>query len=388
MPVNGQPVQVEFAGRSTDIDAALWRACFREPLEGQFWYHTLETSGLDDQFSFSYAVIKRGGVPVGIAPCFVHDVPLALVAPPPVAWVLARLAKVFPRIGFQRTFFVGSPCSDEGTVGLIPGVALPEVVEALGAAVRDRARGLKAPMIVFKDFPQADVPALAGLPGFVPSVSYPGTVVALPGPGKEAYYRALSHNRRHNQLKKLRRSRELLPLETTVVDRPSDQELAEIFGLFLQTYARGKTKFERLSVRFFERIREQAPARFLLLRDPVDGALVAFMLLFRLGDRVVNKFLGLDYERGRNVFLYFRLFDAAVDFAYSVGARELQSGQTGYAAKLALGHRLVPLCNVFHHRNPLVHVVFRAIGRRLTWPSLDPELPAQPGGPQAGDQGG
>ena len=374
MPIDGQAVQFEFLDRTTDIDESVWRDCFPPPLEGLFWYRTLETSGLEDQFTFSYAVIRKAGQPVGIAPCFLHDVPITLVAPRPVAWVLSLLSKVFPRVGYQRTFFVGSPCSDEGTIGLLPGVKLTEVLPGLSEAVRARARQLKAPMIVFKDFPSADRPALAGLRGFAPTVSYPGTVVTLPAPDKDAYHRSLAHTQRHNLLKKLRRSRELLPLETSIVQRPSDAELAEIFGLFMQTYERGKTKFERLDRRFFERIREQAPARFILQRDPTGGALVAIMLVFHLGDRVINKFIGLDYHRGTKAYLYFRLFDAALDFAYANGARELQSGQTGYRAKLDLGHRLVPLFNVFRHENPLVHALFRAIGRRVTWRSLDSDL--------------
>jgi hypothetical protein len=98
------------------------------------------------------------------------------------------------------------------------------------------------------------------------------------------------------------------------------------------------------------------------------------MLVFRLGDRVINKFIGLDYRRGNKAYLYFRLFDAALDFAYDSGARELQSGQTGYRAKLDLGHRLVPLFNIFRHENPLVHAIFRTIGGRVTWQSLDGDL--------------
>jgi uncharacterized protein len=374
MPIDRQAVQVEFAGRAGDLDESVWRDCFRDPREGLFWYQTLETSGLEDQFTFSYGLIKVAGKPVGIAPCFLHDVPIALVAPRPVASILSHLSKVFPRVGYQRTFFVGSPCSDEGTIGLVPGIKLTDVVHELGAAVRNQARQFKARMIVFKDFPQADLPALTGIGGFFPTVSYPGTVVPLPASGKDAYYRSLSHTQRHNFLKKLRRSRELLPLETSIVKRPSDRELAEVFGLFIQTYERGRTKFERLNLRFFERIREQAPAQFILQRDQADGALVSFMLVFHLGDRVINKFIGLDYRRGTKTYLYFRLFDAALDFAYESGATELQSGQTGYRAKLDLGHRLVPLFNVFRHENRLVHAIFRAVGGRVTWQSLDGDL--------------
>src|SRR3989442_6104181 len=43
---------------------------------------TLEQCGLEDQFSFLYGVIHRDGTPVGIAPAFAMDFPVALVAPP------------------------------------------------------------------------------------------------------------------------------------------------------------------------------------------------------------------------------------------------------------------------------------------------------------------
>ena len=98
------------------------------------------------------------------------------------------------------------------------------------------------------------------------------------------------------------------------------------------------------------------------------------MLVFRIGDRVVNKFIGLDYSRAGQTYLYFRLFEAALGFAHATGARELQSGQTGYRAKLDLGHTLVPLFNLVRHKNPLSHAIYRAIGGRVTWSSLDADL--------------
>jgi hypothetical protein len=374
MPLNGQAVQIAFVEKAEAIAGHLWQECFPPPLEGRFWYQTLEACGLEDQFRFQYAVLSTGGRPVGIAPCFLHDVPMALVAPPAAAWLLNGLAKLFPRAGYQRTFFVGSPCADEGTIGLVAGVKLADVIGELVDAIEARAGELRATMIVFKDFPETELAALAKAPGFCATLSYPGTVVPLPVPDKEAYYRALAHKQRHNLLKKLRQSRGTLTLETRTVKRPSDAELAEIFGLFRQTYERGKTKFERLGPCFFEAVREDPAASFILQRAAPGGALVAFMLVFRLGHRVINKFIGLDYHQDRRSYLYFRLFDAALDFAYAAGAGEIQSGQTGYSAKLDLGHRLVPLFNVFRHRNPLVHSIFRAVGRRITWTSLDHDL--------------
>ncbi len=367
---------VEFVRSASQIDGALWAECFPAPLEGRFWYETLEASGLEGQFEFHYALVKSGPRTVGIAPCFVHNVPIALVAPRPVALLLNALARWFPGVGHQRTLFVGSPCSDEGTIGLSSGVALGDVAGVLGAAILEKAAHLGAPMIVFKDFPEGAANALGALAGagFFQMVSFPGTLLALRGGDMDSYLKSLSSMQRHNLRKKLRRSGALLALDTRVVRNPGAPELAEIHGLFAQTYLRGRTKFEKLDLRFFEAIRGHPEAHFILQRDTQTGALVAFMLVFRIGDRVVNKFIGLDYSRAGQTYLYFRLFEAALGFAHATGARELQSGQTGYRAKLDLGHTLVPLFNLVRHKNPLIHAIYRAIGGRVTWSSLDADL--------------
>lgn len=375
MPGGPPNLQVEFFARVGEIDCALWEACFPAPLEGLFWYETLERSGLEDQFTFRYALIRVDGRPVGIAPCFVHDVPIALVAPKPVAFVLRSLSPIFPRAAFQRTFFIGSPCSDEGTIGLLPGFTLADVAPALISAVRREALAFRAPVVAFKDFRSSDAKILSGHDGFFSMVSYPGAAVTLPPGGMDAYLRGLSQNQRHQFRKKLRRSREILHLKVSIVPRPTDSELREIFGLFWQTYERGKTKFERLRPSFFEEIRGRDPVHFILLRDAASGELAAFMLVFHLGPRLINKFIGIDYYRGPHAYLYFRLFEAALDFAYSQGAAEIQSGQTGYRAKLDLGHRLVPLANILRHQNPLLHALYRAVCTRLTRKSLDSDLP-------------
>ena len=73
---------VRFVESEAQIDAQLWDVCFPPPLEGRWWYATLERAGLEEQFSFRYGLISRDGVPVGIAPAFVMDFPVGRVAPP------------------------------------------------------------------------------------------------------------------------------------------------------------------------------------------------------------------------------------------------------------------------------------------------------------------
>jgi hypothetical protein len=359
---------VGFVSRAEEIDPALWEACFAPPLEGRWWYETLEQSNLEDQFSFLYAVIRQGQAPVGIAPAFVMNFPVSLVAPDALKPLLPFLGS----LAHPKTLFVGSPCSDEGTVGLLPGVERKAALVALQDALSAKAREIDAPLIVWKDVP---LPAATDLEwsGMFRVVSFPGTIVELGG-DKAAYLASLKGSRRHNLLKKIKRSRANAALRSDVVQHPDTRTLDEIFALFRQTYERAATSFERLTREFFARIAKADCARFIVLREEKSGEMVAFMLAFELGTKLINKFVGMDYRRPGEWQLHFRLWEAALDYAFSRGLRTIQSGQTGYAPKIETGHRLVPLVNYCRHRNRLVNALAARAARGIDWPTLDADL--------------
>jgi hypothetical protein len=362
---------VRFVESEAQIDAPLWDACFPPPLEGRWWYAALEHAGLEDQFSFRYGMIHRDGVAVGIAPAFVMDFPVSLVAPPALMGTVARLGRMFPKLVKPRTLFVGSPCADEGTVGVLPGVDSKSALRALQQALAALAREVGAALLVWKDFGELDW--LAREARLFPVVSFPGTLVELGG-SKEAYFGALKGSRRHQLRKKLRRSAASVGVRVEVVQRPDEGTLDAVFALFWQTYEKATTKFERLNRRFFARIAEQSQSHFILVRERSSDELLAFMLCFDLGAKVINKFIGIDYTRPKEWLLYFRLWDAAVDWALARGAAVIQSGQTGYAPKIETGHRLVPLTNYCAHRNGVIHALGRLAARSIDWATLDDDL--------------
>ena len=372
-----QRITLRWAASAAEIPADFWSLAFPPPIEGIWWYRALEQARLEKQFRFAHGVIEREQQAIGIVPSFQMDVPIDLVAPPVIAAALRAGSRIIPGLRYQRTLFVGSPCSDEGTVGLIPGQPLEPVLEVVQGALEARAQEVDASMIVWKDFPdetRSDLDRLAAARGLFRLVSFPGTRVRLPGPSFDDYLAALKPPKRHRLKRNLRRGKEALPLVASVVQRPTEPILAEIFALFWQTYERGKTKFERLTPEFFAAIAAEPPAHFVLLRNPATGRLAAFMLLFLVGRRAINKFIGIDYALGGEARLYFQLWEQAVRWAGAAGATELQSGQTGYPVKLDIGHELVPLTNYCKHRNWLVHRLFAAATSRVNWASLDDEL--------------
>jgi hypothetical protein len=370
-------IEIQWVSHAEDIPQHLWEQCFPQPLEGFWWYSTLDRCGIGDQFIFAYAIIVRSGVRIGIAPTFLMDVPIDIVAPPLVARTIKIAAKFSPRLLYQRTLFVGSPCSDEGTVGLVQGENIHDIIPALQHELDVRARQSKASMIVWKDLPHETCREIGPLlldRGLFRLVSFPGTRLALRGSAFEDYLKALTSHQRYNLRKKLRQSHSKGGLEESIIQSPDDTLLGEIFGLFLQTYEHGETKFERLTPAFFKLISACPVSHFVLLRDAANGKLVAFMLCFLLGKRVINKFIGIDYSYGGNWFLYFRLWQTAVTWTLGTGAEELQSGQTGYQAKYDLGNRFVPLSNYCKHFTPVVHHIFRTIAGYISWSTLDDDL--------------
>jgi peptidoglycan biosynthesis/recognition FemAB-like protein len=375
--VSAPGFSVHFVDSESKIDPALWDACFAPPLEGRWWYSTLEQCGLEDQFSFLYGVIQRDGVAAGIAPAFVMDFPVALVVPPALRRGIEGLGRIFPSLAYPRTLFVGSPCAEEGTVGMLRGVDSKSALLALQQALQARARVLGAALLVWKDFPASYAPDLEWLTQqqrLFRLVSFPGTIVELPGRSKEAYFAALKGTRRHALRKKLRRSAASVDLRVEIVQGPDGRALDALFGLFWQTYQKATTRFEKLNRKFFEIVATRPESHFIVLRERSSDETVAFMLCIDMGSRVINKFIGIDYRRPRDWLLYFRLWDAAVEWALSRGADAIQSGQTGYAPKIETGHRLVPLTNYCAHRNPVVHAIGRALARRINWSTLDDDL--------------
>jgi len=369
-------IKVEWVNSEADIPAALWETCFQAPFEGRWWYAALEKSGLEDQFSFMYGVVYEDDKAVAIAPAFVMNVPIRLVVPPALLPAVNVLGKIIPSLLYQRTFFIGSPCSDEGRIGMINVENVAARLLAINQAMQAQADQLQAPMRVWKDFSnvhQTDFTAILKPEGLFQLISFPSTEVKLEGTNFQSYLSALKSSRRSKLNKKLKQAANA-PVEVEVLQQPNAQNMDEIFNLFWQTYEKGDTKFERLNRQFFDLISAQEHSYYVILREQKTKKILAFMLCFKLGEHVINKFIGIDYSQPKEWFLYFRLWEAAVEWTYSVGAKSIQSGQTGYAPKIELGNNMIALTNYCKHKNPLVHWIYAKIASTVNWNTLDEDF--------------
>ena len=365
---------VEWRRRAEDIPEEAWTRCFRPPQEGRWIYATLERSGLEDQFSFAYALVMRDEAIIAIAPVFTAILPISIVAPDFISQLLELGGPLTRRLRHQKTVFVGSPCADEGHVGTAQDVELSDVAPLLQRSLRQFAARNGCANIVWKDFPQSASPTLAGLAGLSEIVSYPSTAIVEIPKDFESYLAGLSVKQRHNLRRKLRLSREAITLTTQIASEADDALIDEIWPLFQNTYDKAPTKFERLTETFWREVTAQPQTSLIVLRDARDGRAVAFLLACLEGRRAINKFIGMDYAQGARSFLYFRLWEEFLRWAMWKGATGVQSGQMTYEAKLDLGHELVPLSNFFRYRNPVLHLIASRVARSVSWGSLDETL--------------
>ena len=365
---------VNWVDSESEIAPELWQAYFPAPYEGHWWYQVMERCGIQDQFTFLYAVVSDSSGTIAIAPAFVMNVPMRLVLPPAILPLANLIGHIVPSALYQRTLFIGSPCSDEGHVGMLDGVNRLAVLNSIELAMVSKAKQLQASMRVWKDFPQQYAIDFTSLNAHLfKVVSFPGTSVELPDATKDGYLATLKSSRRNKLKKKLRLAAES-PVDVEVIQQPDSEILNELFNLFWQTYEKGGTKFERLNRKFFDLIAAETNSHFVILREQSNGKIVAFMLCFALGDQVINKFIGIDYQQPKEWFLYFKLWEAAVDWAAGIGAKSIQSGQTGYAPKIELGNQLVPLTNYCAHLNPVINWIYAKVAKTINWDTLDADL--------------
>jgi hypothetical protein len=348
--------RVEFFETASQIPNGIWDSCFQPPAEGCWWYETLDQSGIKDQFTFFYGLIEH---------------------PQEFLRLLRPVGKIVPSVLCQRTVFVGSPVLDEGRVGLVSHVNRRTALLSLQVALEKKADELRAPLIVWKDFPEsssADLNWLSQERRLFRVISFPNTIVEFPSRRKEDYFAAMKGSRRRNLKKKLRLSREHVALSVEIVQRPDAKTLDDIFKLFWQTYEKSATKFERLNRKFFEVIAEKPATIFIILREKTTGEMIAFMLCFDMGERLINMFIGMDYSRPKEWMLFFRLWEAVVDLALSRGFCAIVSGRSSYEAKIEMGHKLVPLNNYCRHRNIFLHSIYRIFAQTIHWASMDEAL--------------
>lgn len=288
--------------------------------EGYDFYKALQASKIDG-FRFGYFAVYRQNQLITVAPYFVMDFRLATLLPD--SW----LKKCLSWIKFNLAC-IGNPTAD---FGRIEGEVSAEVLACI-----DQRLAKKGSLLAYKGFPD-------GLPlaGFVQAAGLPVPVVPL----RADYFDAMQSKRRNLLKRKLKKAATLRYEEH---DSLPPELVEKVYALYLNTYQKAELKFEKLTPEYFSGTSKIS--KYLLFF--YDDELIGFTQLIGKNGYLVNRYIGLDYDKSTSHNLYFVMFIRAVEMAVREGYTALEMGATSYEFKRILGARQVPTWNYYRHTKP------------------------------------
>lgn len=356
------------------IEKSEWDLIFGELLQGYEFYRSIEESGLEG-FSFYYVLIYEDERLALIAPVFTSDFKLDIAVGGIIQGLIQAIRKIIPRFLILKTLFCGSPISENGVLGISKGAENKEVlIYELIKIMEEFCRHSRIPLILFKDFLKEDLPLLEPLStkGFFAAESFPTVVAELHYNSIDEYFASLSHNTRKDLRRKIKKAKASGNIVVEVFDNVEDI-IEDVYALYLNTYAAGSVRFEKLTKAFFINVGKYIPqTKFFLYY--LDGKLAAFNLCFAYKDTLIDEFIGFDYDIAYKYNLYYFSWCYNIEWCLKNSIKYYQVGQTDYYPKLRLGGRLVPLYALLRHNNAIVNSALKLFAKLLVPVNLDQNI--------------
>jgi predicted N-acyltransferase len=359
-----------------------WKRALQNNCKDHRYYEVVEET-LDCGFEHHYLVLEtRSGEAIAIQPVFFVRQNLVEGVPGKIRSIVERVRKVFPRFLTMRVLMVGCGAGT-GVLGACDEKDEPWLADALQATLRIYAKGNKASLVVFKDFPANYRSALDRLlsSGYERMPSMPMTRLPLSYANWDEYFCTLSKATRKDLRRKFRKTERAPKIEMQVLNDVTPL-VDEIYPLYLAVHERSPLKFETLTKDYFSAVGQRMPdyARFFIWRQ--NGKIVAFSFCLVCGDALYDECIGLDYSVALDLHLYFYTLRDIISWALQQRLKYYYSNPLNYEPKLHLDCELVPLDLYVTHTNPLLNPIFRRVLKYLGPTRHDPVLQKFPNADQ------
>ena len=198
--------------------------------------------------------------------------------------------------------------------------------------------------------------------------------LALPYATLDDYLATLSRATRKD-LRRKQRARSALRIEW----RHDLQGIREdVVRLYRNTLKRATMQLEELSADYFESVLDELSARASCVCYWLGETLVAFNLVLHDTNRLIDKYIGMDYRHARELNLYYVSWMENVRYAIEHRIGVYQSGQGLPQEKLRLGSTLAPNWLWYQHRNRLIDSTMKTAERALGLHRQDASTQAAP----------
>jgi Peptidogalycan biosysnthesis/recognition len=351
-----------------------WARAFSGRRKDHRYYELLEDT-LKQGFDYRYFAIRdSGGEICSVQPFFILDQDLVAGVGGRTKASLDFIRRAWPRCLMMRTLMVGC-VAGEGHLDADESSAFANA-RLLACGIVPHARNLRAPLIVFKEFPTQYRAPLACLltRGFSRVPSLPMTCLNIDYADFEDYMnKALNSATRRKLRKKFRIAAQAAPIRMSIVHDVTPF-IDEIYPLYLQVYERSKLHFEKLTKDFFCGIGRVMPdkVRFFIWRQ--ETRIVAFTLCMFEGKALYAEYIGLDYSVALQLHLYHYAVRDMTAWAIAEGYRWFRSSGLNYDPKLHLRHRLDPIDLYVRHCSPVVNAALKWLLPLIEPTRYDPSL--------------
>lgn len=384
-PISHSPVQflstlpTNFASEKYTIERSFCAAKFEEVVWDKllandaesYRYHLAFEGGKIEGFKTGYIAVKRGGVIVSIAPYFITDYRLDTTVQGALKNVLVKVQKYLPKLFSLRILCVGSPVTDSCKFGINPDIPFDaDMLEALNVELEKIALREKVSVIAFKDVIEKQTNVFrAPLKklGYTEVANMPVASNLIQFASLDEYLNSLSYSMRKN-LRRKRKSLQKVRIEE-YDGAPPDMNV--IHALYLNTYEKSETKFEKLTLDFFESMAGLMPNNTRFVLYYVEDQLIAFNCLLYRNGVMLDKYIGMDETLAKKHNIYFLSWLHNIEMCIRDGFHTFQSGQASYETKLRLGAELTPTAIFFKHTNIYLNQPLKLLSRVLAYANFD-----------------
>ncbi len=336
-----------------------WQQAFAEQRKDRRYYEIVERT-VEGEFEHRYFVLRDGGGVVrAIQPFFVLDQDLMAGVGGSIQRLVSKVRRWWPRFLRLRTLMVG--CSaGEGHLDAATDAVRETIAKTLATSLRNHARAMKAPLVVFKEFParyRDTMQSLRTVGGYTRVPSLPMTQLALNFADFDAYMQQkLSRMARKDLRRKFKSTAKAAPIEMQIVRDVADI-VDEIYPLYLQVYERSSLHFEKLTKEYLVELGRRMPDRVRYFVWRQNGKIVAFNLCLVHADAIYDEYIGLDYTVALDLHLYHYTFRDVMNWAIAQGYKRFVSNGLNYDPKLHLRQELVPVDLYVRHTSALGNAI-------------------------------
>lgn len=342
----GAPVTEQIWCSVAEIDVAAWEQV-RTPTDLFLDLRLLRAveSSMSGTCRFRYVLYRDGaGDPVAIAVLSSFTIDIGVLADDDWSrWALGLCRRVSRWLVDYRIAFCGLPLSAcQSSLRFAVGADTTAILQQLDRTLRKLARENRASIIVLKEFADDELPPLQALEplGYRKADSLPTHVLLLASSTFDDYLQNVGKKKRHHIRQSMKKFAESGVQLITTSDLATIERhfTAETHRLYEAVLGNSKTQLEHLPREFFLEMARQLPGccefQFALDGDRV----LAFCISLRCGHEYRPLFVGFDYERNREIDLYFNLLFRTVADAAEQGAAVVELGQNSdYFKRTKLG---------------------------------------------------